>query len=666
MEREPRDLWFEVGSAVELVTKHGVAEVRQVHADLVGAARAQLGLDQRRRTQPLDGTDRGLRRLAATPGGEGAPACARSRPADRSLDEALPVEVAGHEREVTALGGVNAELALEVLGGSVGAGQDHDSRGVAVEAVHDEQAAYQGSRPRKGDVRAGQHGVALAFRGWVDDQARWLVHDHDVGIVEEQLDGRRARQRRAAGELRMVLDAIAGVDPGTRVDHDLVVDGDVAVDDLVLGVAERAAQEGLHGTGEALGVPLHVTTLPPHRNAGVTDRPSPRAARGGAHGHWALAGSCMLSRMEGSPAAVGTLLERAVSAGLTPGLVGLATRVDEGVGLSWCAGNSAVGGPPTTPDLRYDLASLTKPLATATLLLLARRDGLALSSPLGALLPELQGGPWGAVELWQCAGHCAGFPAWAPLYAVGERSREGYLRSLGRLEPVARPGAKVEYSCPGFIALGLALERAGGATLDVLFRELVTEPLGVADELSFAPQLATPIAGGQTAPFVERALLAQLGVQAEPPDKLADAVSCDDGNTRGLGGAAGNAGLFGTAAAVAQLAAEYLPGGGALLTAEEAETATRCVTPGLEQARGIGWQLAATPGSAAGPSLSEGAFGHNGFTGTSLWIDGARREVYVLLGNRLHPGGRLPELHPLRRRFHALAAGVLAKPGGED
>ena len=364
----------------------------------------------------------------------------------------------------------------------------------------------------------------------------------------------------------------------------------------------------------------------------------------------------------GLPGGVVALLERAVRAGMAPGFVALAAR-DEGGGLTWCVGQAGVGCGPTHAELRYDLASLTKPLATGTLLLLARRDGLDLDTPLAELLPELAGSPFAGARLWQCATHSASFPAWAPLYALGERSPAGYLESLARLTPNGPVGAKVEYSCPGFIALGLILERLGGADLATLFCELVTDRLGLTDELCYAPPLDTPVAPGEREWFVEKALLGELGLAADPPPPLHARVSCGDGNTRGLGGIGANAGLFGTAAAVAALAAEYLPGGGELLTAEEAAFATRNRTPGLEQARGIGWQLAATPDCSAGPALPGHAFGHTGFSGTSLWVDPEARTVLVLLGNRLNPGGRQPDLHPLRRRFNELAARCLRDGG---
>jgi len=359
---------------------------------------------------------------------------------------------------------------------------------------------------------------------------------------------------------------------------------------------------------------------------------------------------------------VAGLLASAGRAGLATGFVGLAVR-DDGRGRCWCAGVRRCGGEAVEAGVQFDLASLAKPLATTTLLLLARRDGLDLAAPVSEVLPELAGTPWAAVTFLQCATHTAGFPAWLPLYALGPATRAGYLESLRGAAPVGPPGARVEYSCLGFIAIGLALERAGGADLATLFRELVAEPLGVADEVGFAPRDGTPVAAGESQWFVEVGLLAERGLAGRPPAAPAGVVPCDDGNARGLGGAAGNAGLFGTAAAVARIAAEYLPGGGELIDGEEADLATRCLTPGLEQARALGWQLAATPGCSAGPALPPEAFGHAGFTGTSVWVDPGERLVLALLANRLHPGGREGDLHPLRRRFHDLARRTLADTG---
>lgn len=350
------------------------------------------------------------------------------------------------------------------------------------------------------------------------------------------------------------------------------------------------------------------------------------------------------------------LLRAATVAGLAPGFVACWGRPGK-LNLV-AAGMRGLGAGPTGPELWYDLASLTKPLVTATLTLLARRHGLALADPLVRHLPQLASTPWGKVTVAQCLTHTAGFPSWAPLYREGA-GRESYLRVLGQVEPVGPAGQQVVYSCLGFIVLGFLLEQMGQMGLEALFAREVLQPLGLVDKLGFRPSKSRPVALGAAEPTVERTLCREQGLSCEPPPPLAGVWSCDDGNARGLGGVAGNAGLFGTAAGVAELASQYLPGHGQLLEEEEKRLATSLWTAGMEQARGLGWQLAATAGSSAGPALSTGAFGHTGFTGTSLWVDPELGCVFVLLANRLHPGGRTPDLHPLRRRFHALAVAGL-------
>jgi CubicO group peptidase (beta-lactamase class C family) len=351
---------------------------------------------------------------------------------------------------------------------------------------------------------------------------------------------------------------------------------------------------------------------------------------------------------------VAELLQAAVAAGLAPGFVACWGTPEKPRMVAF--GLRGLGAGPTGPEVWYDLASLTKPLVTTTLVLLARRAGLHLRDPLQRFLPELAKSFWGKVTVGQCLTHTAGFPAWEPLYAQGDLSPQGYLRALGGIAPVASPGQEVVYSCLGFIALGLALERLGGASLAQLFYREVVKPLGLEDCLGFVPPLSTPVALGAGQPKVETEACQARGLSCQPPPPLAQGWSPDDGNARGLGGAAGNAGLFATAYGVFRLACAYLPGEGELLREGEKGLATALWTPQRAQARGLGWQLAATPGSSAGSALPARAFGHTGFTGISLWLDGEKRAVYVLLSNRLHPGGRTPDLHPLRRRFHLLAS----------
>ncbi len=370
------------------------------------------------------------------------------------------------------------------------------------------------------------------------------------------------------------------------------------------------------------------------------------------------------------PQAVATLLDRAVAAGLTPGAVAL---VGSPGGSESCVAVGQAGVVPSprpaSCEVLYDLASLTKPLATATLFLLARREGLlALDTTVGEVFDEAAGTAWASVTMAQLLTHTAGLPGWLPVYALARGRRRAALGAILGAERVGPPGDQVIYSCPGFLLLGWILEQVLERPLAVAFRELVCRPLGLSHGLVYTPDPATsPLAGGAVDGRVEEELLRAMGFEGSnrhlPP--VGEGLP-DDGNARFLGGVAGNAGLWGTARAVAVLAAQYLPGGGRLLEPEEAALATRNHTQALEQARGLGWQLAATPGCSAGPALSPEAFGHTGFTGTSVWVEPRRRLVFVLLTNRHHPAHRGVELHPLRRRFHALAIDEALRSAGSS
>jgi CubicO group peptidase (beta-lactamase class C family) len=355
--------------------------------------------------------------------------------------------------------------------------------------------------------------------------------------------------------------------------------------------------------------------------------------------------------------AIAGLLQRAVRAGMAPGAV-----------AAWGPGgadpNLAVAGharlapslDPATDDTWYDLASLTKPLVTGTLVLLAARErAISLDSTVGEILSAAAGRRIGKASIRQLLGHSSGLPAWAPLYALADGPR-GVVEAVLALEPIRWPDQQVEYSCPGFILLGAILERVFGQPLDAAFRERVVEPLGLGESLGFRPHpTRRPIAGGAIEPAVERRLCAERGVDPSAIPAVAAGLP-DDGNARFLGGVAGNAGLFGTAAGVHRLASQYLRSVSQLLQQNEIASATAIVAAADGgQVRGLGWQLASSPGCAAGPSLAATAFGHTGFTGTSVWVDPRRQAVFVLLANRHHPGHHEVDLHPLRRRFHALA-----------
>ncbi len=358
---------------------------------------------------------------------------------------------------------------------------------------------------------------------------------------------------------------------------------------------------------------------------------------------------------------VQALLERGVVAGLAPAMVAEWGRPREKP-LRKVLGASTLRPTVTSASARtwFDLASLTKPLVTTTLSLLALRSTeLRPTMTVGEVLHEVRNSAVGHLQLRQLLTHTSGLPDWLPLYCVAEGRPRDLLRRLGEVRLVAAPGSRVIYSCVGFVVLGMILTRVSGSALDVLFQKEVVDALDLGEELGFCPDSRVhSLAGGASTARVERRLILELGLNPRWIPPIATSLP-DDGNARFLGGVAGNAGLFGTAYGVSSLAAEYLPGGGRLLTSKEAEVATSSSTGGLEQERGFGWQLAPTSGCSAGAGLSREAFGHTGFTGVSVWADPSNRGVFVLLTNRNHPEQREIDLHPLRRRFHVLAGRTL-------
>ncbi|RMG44994.1 MAG: class A beta-lactamase-related serine hydrolase [Acidobacteria bacterium] len=311
---------------------------------------------------------------------------------------------------------------------------------------------------------------------------------------------------------------------------------------------------------------------------------------------------------------------------------------------------------PARPDALYDLASLTKALVTAPLLLLLARDGvLDPDEPVDRWLPEMKGYAGRTPSYTDLMAHRAGLPAWAPLYRLA-RSADDVPRAVAALPPGGTPGKAPVYSCLGPILAGIAMERATGRPLAELFRERLAAALDLGEtEIRFGPlpgglrRRAAPTEAGR------RHEEAMAGGCPRGRDDVPLRGEVHDGNAAFLGGAAGNAGLFGTAEAVHRLASA-LAVPGPLFDDREVERFRRPAARGGGDVRTFGFRsgLARTaPAGALGPS----SFGHVGFTGTSVWIEPSRPLVAVLLSNRIHPEWREAPVQRWRREFHDLVAG---------
>ncbi len=324
---------------------------------------------------------------------------------------------------------------------------------------------------------------------------------------------------------------------------------------------------------------------------------------------------------------------------------------------------------PARVDALYDVASLTKPLVTAAVLLvLAERGEIDPERPLHDLLPEMRGYAGRTPSFVDLLSHRAGVPAWAPLWALC-RGREDVVAAIAALPPAGPAGETVTYSCPSAILAGIALERHAGTSLGVLFDRLVREPLGlgpgeaipgpVPGELR--PLVAPTERGRRRERELAEAWARERGVSLPtdgpvpgPDEPLRGDVH--DGNAAHLGGFAGNAGLFATARAVFRVASALaLPG---VLAGDELLRLCRePLARGDGEVRTLGFRHAAAenaPGAALGPR----AFGHEGFTGTAAWIDPDRPLVVVLLANRVHPRWTDAPVQAWRREVFGVAARV--------
>jgi CubicO group peptidase (beta-lactamase class C family) len=312
-----------------------------------------------------------------------------------------------------------------------------------------------------------------------------------------------------------------------------------------------------------------------------------------------------------------------------------------------------------TLDTIYDLASLTKPLITG--MLAARRielGELTLDSSVSHYLPEFERTDKQMITVRELLTHTSGLPAWRPLYILAEDEPERAAGAIANLDLEYKPGTRVVYSDLGFIALGILLERMTGQRLAEMAQREIFEPLQLKHTF-FNPELAlqTGIAACELGNAYEKNMCNETGAgeYANARQRLIWG-EVHDGNAYFLGGAAGHAGLFSTASEVFQLAQQFIAESSKLLTPPACKLFRENMTEGLEEARSLGWQLAATPDSTAGNDLPPDSFGHNGFTGTSVWIDAEHRRVFILLTNRTHARA-LPfaNINAVRREFHSLA-----------
>jgi len=300
--------------------------------------------------------------------------------------------------------------------------------------------------------------------------------------------------------------------------------------------------------------------------------------------------------------------------------------------------------PAVQPDTIYDVASLTKVVATTALAMLLHQSGLLdLEQPLGDLLPGFVVGrePGTAarqVTLRHLLAHNSGLPGYVEFFRTAH-SPAALFRACLELPLGAEPGTRAEYSDPGFILLGKALEVLKHDHLSTWARRDIFEPLGMS-HTGFCPP---PTERDLIPPTEEDTTLRMRRIQGEVQDE----------NASLLKGAAGHAGLFSNVSDLLLFAAEILAaahGNGCLFDASTIEVFSQRQVP-LTGCRALGWDTP-SPNSSAGSHFSPHSIGHLGYSGCSLWIDLDARVAVVLLTNRTWPDRKSQLIREIRPAFH--------------
>ena len=353
------------------------------------------------------------------------------------------------------------------------------------------------------------------------------------------------------------------------------------------------------------------------------------------------------------------IMEAGIREGIFPGGVLQVCAGGKTVHRSACGVTSVIPpGKSVTNDTCFDLASLTKVLATTPLVLdLIRRGRLGLSDRAGDFIPGYRGRGRSKITIAHLLEHSSGLPDWRAYYeevaaahgGAWLKTLRGYraVREMAAAQtPEAPPGKRTLYSDLGFILLDWIVEIAVGKPTDVLFQQRIARPLGL--KSLFYVDLKKPFrtrrrmfAATERCPWRGRTLVGEV----------------HDDNAFAMGGVSGHAGLFGDSGSVVRVAAAWLDSFRGRASIFPPELTRRF------------WRRSEVPGSTrtlgfdtpqAGSRLGPRAVGHTGFTGTSLWIDPDRELVVVLLTNRVHPSRENEGIKEFRNKVHDLVVEVVS------
>lgn len=344
---------------------------------------------------------------------------------------------------------------------------------------------------------------------------------------------------------------------------------------------------------------------------------------------------------------VDRLMKDAVANNVFPGGVLLVSQDRKIVFFEAYGDANLFSGRKMTKETVFDLASLTKPLATALAVMdLIRQSRLTLKDHLGSILPLFKNTDKEKIRIENLLYHNSGFPDYRPYYKLVKKiepgQRKDALRECLIKEPLIHsPGHQVVYSDLGFMVLCWVIEEVAGIPLDRFVTENIYHPLGL-KTLFFLPVDKKP----PVAEFAATERCPWRGI-------LLEGIVHDD-NAYSVGGIEGHAGLFGTAGDVFDLLSELMAvNRGSVSTGVfDIDLTRRFLSLNKQNGRALGFDTPSSKGSSCGRYFSKRTVGHLGFTGTSFWMDLDREIVVILLTNRIHPSRDNNRIKAFRPTLH--------------
>ena len=336
---------------------------------------------------------------------------------------------------------------------------------------------------------------------------------------------------------------------------------------------------------------------------------------------------------------IDAVVDRAIERKLVPGAVVLVGR-HGAIVYARAAGKRVVGASPEAMmrDTVFDMASITKPVATATSIMILLEEGkLRLTDRLDRTLPEFDNHGKGAITIDQLLRHRGGL---IPDNSIADYQNgvEAAWKKLAELDLVGPPGEEFRYSDVGFQILGKIVEKTSGQKLDQFAKERIFDVLEMTDA-HFRPVKEYDVSNKK----VPMARVAPTEPESRGGPMLRGTVH--DPRSRALGGVAGHAGLFASADDLAIFAQTLLnggmgPNGKRIMSPLGVRTMIDAADTPPNQRRGLGWDLQTSQSAPRGGLFGPSSFGHTGFTGTSVWIDPETETFVIILTSRLHPDGR--------------------------